>query len=116
MLGQIGSDRAVEHLIKIVRQPTTDYSLPSEAVEALGVAGSPMAIAEIQRLLDNEPLRENAIKALAQANSPKSAEILLDLFQTTRSIRWPRPSTNSLIPILPRCLLRKYLRKAPRNY
>ncbi len=85
LLGQIGSDRAVEHLIKIVRQPTTDYSLPSEAVEALGVAGSPMAIAEIQRLLDNEPLRENAIKALAQANSPKSAEILLDLFQTTRS-------------------------------
>ncbi|GIK42152.1 MAG: hypothetical protein BroJett011_59850 [Chloroflexota bacterium] len=85
LLGQIGSDRVVEHLIKLVQQSTNDYSLPGEAVEALGVAGSPMAIAEIQRLLDNELLRKNAIKALARANSPKSAEILLDLFQTTYS-------------------------------
>lgn len=85
LLGKTGQPAAISHLAQLAASPAASLSRRSDTLEALGLAGSPAAVAAIEPWLADDTLRNTALLALGQANSPESAAVLLRQFKADDS-------------------------------
>lgn len=83
LLGDLGDPKAVEPLIKVLRDHACNYAseICAEAAKALGKLGDPKAVEPLIKVLchNDDKVRTEAVKALGKLGDPKSVEPLIKI-------------------------------------
>jgi HEAT repeat protein len=91
-LGQIGEQRVIPHIMKVLNNKRENYRLRLAAAECLGKLGDPKATSPLVDILidDRESslyLRESAAKALGMLGDIRALESLIDVLESKKGFR-----------------------------